>query len=119
MCVDGNHEPLPGEVIEDRERAERPTIGKRVAADVHGPALVRRDGCRWNDPGHAHVLPAPVALHGEMLLAVEPLGSVVIGHQPLAREESVELRTPPPRPLPASTHRRRRTGASRAGRCDA
>ena len=68
---DLDHRTLPGAVVHQREGAEDPALGQRVAHEVQRPALIGPGGCRPHHPGAPQALP-PLAAHGEPCGPVEP-----------------------------------------------
>lgn len=87
---------LPRVVIDDRQRAEPPPVGERVAHEVHAPALVRAGGrgerCAW--PGDTLPPPPP---HDEPRLTLQAVNELPIDQEPFTAQQHVESPVAPAR----------------------
>ena len=90
---------MPGDVIDNGQRAEAAAIGELVMDEVHAPAFVGAGGWRERHAGVGGEFFAELPAQGKLFLAVESFGVLVVDDGPFGTEDIVKHRTAPARML--------------------
>ncbi len=96
-ALDLNQETLPRRVVHEGEIAEAPTVGQRIADEIHAPPLVRAGDRRLGDALERDALPWSLA-DVQSGFAMHALHTLAIDAQALAAQQTVQASVAPPRP---------------------
>ena len=88
--IDDHRQGLPGEVVDNTERAEAAPIGQGVRHEVQAPSFIRLFRQEHGRTRACRPFASAPSLHDQPLLGIDPVDLLVIGAEALAFQQDTE-----------------------------